>query len=151
MRMFYLCLCLCFCLFSCSSKSEKKGNENTSVNSNSSNYSDNSKNNSNYSEDSENNKDDENNSENEISSDNDNGCKYKDGTYSATVDYNNPETGYSQTYTLDVEVRDCQVVQINFPKGGYLDEDHISPADLDENGNASVEGEDGKTYEIQID
>ena len=71
--------------------------------------------------------------------------------YSATVDYNNPETGYSATYTLDVEVQDCQVVQINFPNDGYLDEDHISYADIDEDGRASVDGEDGKTYEIQID
>ena len=78
-------------------------------------------------------------------------CKFEDGTYSATVDYNNPETGYSATYTLDVEVQDCQVVQINFPNDGYLDEDHISYADIDEDGNASVDGEDGKTYEIQID
>lgn len=79
------------------------------------------------------------------------GCKFDDGNYSATVDYNNSETGYSATYTLDVEVQDCQVVQINFPNDGYLDEDHISYADIDEDGRASVDGEDGKTYEIQID
>ena len=78
-------------------------------------------------------------------------CKLSDGTYSASVDYSNSETGYSASYTLDVEVQDCQVVQINFPNDGYLDEDHISYADIDENGNASVDGEDGKSYEIQID
>ena len=82
---------------------------------------------------------------------NNSSCKFEDGNYSATVDYNNPETGYSATYTLDVEVQDCQVVQINFPNDGYLDEDHISYADIDEDGRASVDGEDGKTYEIQID
>lgn len=79
------------------------------------------------------------------------GCNLDDGTYSATVGYNNSETGYSATYTLDVDVEDCQVVQINFPNDGYLDEDHISAADIDEDGNANVDGEDGKTYEIQID
>lgn len=78
-------------------------------------------------------------------------CKFDDGTYSATVDYNNPETAYSATYTLDVDVRDCQVVQINFPNDGYLDDDHISYADIDDDGNANVYGEDGKTYQIQID
>jgi hypothetical protein len=78
-------------------------------------------------------------------------CGLDDGSYSATVEYNNPETGYSATYTLDVDVEDCQVVQINFPNDGYLDLDHISAADIDENGNASVDGENGKTYEIQID
>lgn len=78
-------------------------------------------------------------------------CKFENGTYSATVDYDNPETGYSATYTLDVNVQDCQVVQIYFPNDGYLDEDHISYADIDDDGNASVDGEDGKSYQIQID
>lgn len=79
------------------------------------------------------------------------GCNLDDGTYSATVGYNNLETGYSATYTLDVDVEDCQVVQINFPNDGYLDLDHISATDIDEDGNANVDGENGKTYEIQID
>ncbi len=78
-------------------------------------------------------------------------CRFDDGTYSATVDYYNPETGYSATYTLDVDVQNCQVVQINFSNDGYLDDDHISYADIDENGDASVEGENGKTYDIHID
>lgn len=86
-----------------------------------------------------------------FSDDSDSACKYEDGTYSATVDYNNSETGYSATYSLDVEVQDCQIVQINFPNDGYLDDDHISYADIEEDGSASVTGEDGKTYEIQID
>ncbi len=77
--------------------------------------------------------------------------KIADGTYSATVDYSNPNTGYTATYTLDVEVQDGQVIQIDFPNGGYLDDDHITPADIDEDGNASVDGEDGKTYEVHID
>jgi hypothetical protein len=87
----------------------------------------------------------------EENNDSSSGCKFEDGTYSATVDYNNPETGYSASYTLDVEIQDCQIVQINFPNDGYLDADHISYADIDDDGNASVDGEDGKTYEIQID
>lgn len=78
-------------------------------------------------------------------------CGLDDGTYSATVDYSNSETGYSATYTLDVDVEECRVVQINFPNDGYLDEDHISSSDIDENGNATVDGENGKTYEISID
>lgn len=74
-----------------------------------------------------------------------------DGSYNATVDYSNPNTGHSATYTLSVEVSDGQVIQINFPNDGYLDEDHITPTDIDENGNASVEGEEGKTYDVHID
>lgn len=89
--------------------------------------------------------------ENDTFSSSTSSCGFDDGSYSASVDYNNPETGYSATYTLDVDVEDCQVVQINFPNDGYLDEDHITAADLDEDGNASVDGEDGKTYEIKID
>ena len=77
--------------------------------------------------------------------------RYEDGTYSANVEYYNPETDYSATYTLKVKVEDNEVVEIDFPKGGWLDEDHISPAELDEDGQTTVEGEGGKTYEIDID
>jgi len=77
------------------------------------------------------------------------GCRFEDNTYSAMVDYYNEETGYSQTYRLDVNVSDCEVIQINFPNGGWLDSDHITPAELDEDGRCTVYGE-GKTYEIQI-
>ena len=76
---------------------------------------------------------------------------FEDDTYSATVDYYNPETGYSATYTLDVEVEDNQVTIIYFPNDGYLDDDHIWPDELDENGFVSIEGEEGKTYDVQID
>lgn len=76
---------------------------------------------------------------------------FDDGIYSATVDYYNPETGYSNTYTLDVEVEDNAVVQINFPNGGWLDDDHITPEELDYDGNCTVEGENGKTYDIHIE
>ena len=76
---------------------------------------------------------------------------FEDGTYLATVDYYNPETGYSATYTLDVEVEDNQVTVIYFSNDGYLDVDHIWPANLDDDGFASVDGEDGKIYEVQID
>lgn len=78
-------------------------------------------------------------------------CKFEDGTYSATVEYYNSETEYSATYTLDVEVENGQIVQIDFPNGGWVDEDHITAADLDENGFANVSGEDGKSYQVQIE
>jgi hypothetical protein len=141
-----ICLLTLVCLISsCSSKSENRQGSNKSNSSYSSSTDDEDKNNEEGSY--QNSESDESGETNESSS----GCKFEDGTYSATVDYNNPETGYSSTYTLDVEVQDCQVVQINFPNDGYLDDDHISYADIDEDGNASVDGEDGKTYEIQID
>lgn len=130
-------------LFSCTSKTEKQSNISTPIeNSKLSNENKSYENlNTQYSNE-------ENYNETDISL---NGCNYEDGTHSATVYYNNDETGYSASYTLDVEVQDCQIVQINFPNNGYIDEDHISYADIDEDGNATVEGENGKMYEIQID
>jgi uncharacterized membrane protein len=126
---------------SCSSKSENQNNDYSSSSNDNRNYESSS---SNYSDEEESNED------NDVYSSN-SGCKFEDGTYSATVNYYNPETGYSQTYTLDVEVEDCEVVQINFNNGGWLDSDHITPSELDEDGTCTVYGEDGKTYEIQID
>lgn len=140
-----------FIICSCDSKSsnqEEEGNETTnsypsSENNDSGNSSDNSSR-----EIEESNDDDsvEDETNEDLS-----GCKFEDGTHLATVDYSNSETGYSATYTLYVEVQDCQIIQINFPNDGYLDEDHIYATDLEEDGSATVDGEDGKTYEIQID
>lgn len=78
-------------------------------------------------------------------------CGFNDGNHNAIVDYYNPRTGYSKTYTLEVEVEGCKVVQINFPNGGWLDNSHITPEELSEDGNAEIEGEDGKTYTVHID
>ncbi|MCF8459714.1 MAG: hypothetical protein K9G46_03245 [Flavobacteriales bacterium] len=76
---------------------------------------------------------------------------FEDGTHAATVYYNNSETGHSATYTLEVEVENNEVTTIYFESGGYLDSDHIQSAELDESGNATIYGEEGKTYEVQID
>ena len=73
-----------------------------------------------------------------------------DGVHQATVEYENPETGYSNTYDLDVLVESRQVTVIYFPKGGFLDGHHIEAADVDEDGHANVEDEDGKTFDVQI-
>lgn len=80
-----------------------------------------------------------------------NECKFKDGIHSAIVEYHNFKTGYSKEYKLEVEVENCEVVKINFPNGGWLDSDHITPEELDGNGSCTVEGEGGKNYKIQID
>ena len=75
----------------------------------------------------------------------------EDGTYSATVDYYNPDTGYSNTYTLDVEVEDNLIVQIDFPNDGYLDDTHIEPQELNKDGHCSIEDDEGRTFDIQLD
>ena len=98
--------------------------------------------------------DDESESEDENLSETKN---YEDGTYDASVDYYNPKTGYLATYDLEVDVEDGEVVRINFPKGGWLDDDvhpsesQLSPAELDEDGEAIMEDENGRTFEIKID
>jgi hypothetical protein len=78
-------------------------------------------------------------------------CKFEDGSHSATVDYYNPETGHSATYDLTVEVEDCEVTTIYFPKGGWLDDSHISSASIDEDGNASIEDDQGRSFEVHLD
>ena len=85
------------------------------------------------------------------SNETENGCKYKDGTHSATVEYYNPDTGTRATYTLDVEVENCEVTEIDFPKGGWLDDSHISPTELDSDGSATIEDDRGREFEVQID
>lgn len=74
----------------------------------------------------------------------------EDGTHTATVDYDNPKTGYSKTYTLDVDVEDGQVSEIDFPNGGYLDDSRISSDNI-EDGNCTVEDDEGRTYDVQLD
>ena len=79
-----------------------------------------------------------------------------DGTYDASVAYYNPKTGYSATYNLEVNVEGGEVVRINFPKGGWLDDDvhpsesRLSPAELNEYSEATMEDENGRTFEIKI-
>lgn len=98
--------------------------------------------------------DDESESEDENLSETKN---YEDGTYDASVHYYNLKTGYSATYDLEVYVEDGEVVRINFPKGGWLDDDvhpsesQLSPAELDEDGEAIMEDENGRTFEVKID
>ncbi len=75
----------------------------------------------------------------------------EDGDYWASVDYYNPETGYSATYTLEVEVYDNEITTIYFPNDGYLDDSHIYAEELDDDGYAFIQGNDGRTFEVQLD
>ncbi|MBB4636602.1 hypothetical protein [Longimicrobium terrae] len=74
---------------------------------------------------------------------------YSDGTHLAAVQYFNPETGYSASYDLDVEVEDGAVVQIDFPDGGW--EDDFSDGEIDDDGSAFVEDADGRQFSIQVE
>lgn len=75
---------------------------------------------------------------------------YEDGTYCADVTYYNPNTGTNNTYTLEVEVESNQLITIYWGNGGWLDEDHFSAEDLDDNGYCSFISDRGYEYEVQI-
>lgn len=77
-------------------------------------------------------------------------CGYADGSYSAEVDYYNPKTGFTNTYELDVEVEDCNVIEIDFPKGGWLDDSHIEPTAIDDDGNASIDDDRGRNFDVHL-
>lgn len=76
--------------------------------------------------------------------------KYPDDTYCAEVEYYNPNTGTHSSYTLTVEVESNEITQINFPNGGWLDNDHFSSVELEEDGTASFTSDKGYDYEITI-
>ncbi|HRN70924.1 MAG TPA: hypothetical protein PLS49_07135 [Candidatus Woesebacteria bacterium] len=75
---------------------------------------------------------------------------YEDGTHCAEVTYYNPNTGTNNTYTLEVEVENNELITIYWSNGGWLDEDHFSAETLDDNGYCSFTSDKGYEYEIQI-
>lgn len=77
-------------------------------------------------------------------------CEFKDGTHAATVNYYNPKTGHTAKYELKVHVKDCKVVQIDFPNGGWLDESHITAAEINDNRDAALKDDKGRDWEIHL-
>lgn len=75
---------------------------------------------------------------------------YSDGTYCADVEYYNPDTGTRSTYSLNVEVENNEVTVIHWPNGGWLDDSHFSPEELDSDGYCSFTSDKGYEYTIQI-
>jgi hypothetical protein len=78
-------------------------------------------------------------------------CGISDGQHEADVEYTNPRTNYTHDYTLDIQVENCQVIEIDFPKGGWLDMHHIDPSEIDENGDASLTDDKGREWHIHFD
>ena len=89
----------------------------SSGNQNSNDY--NRQNNDNYNNDNSDDNDDNSDDDNS-SSINGAGCGYENGIHDATVDYSNFNTNYTETYDLQVVVKDCQVIRIIFNNGGYI-------------------------------
>lgn len=74
---------------------------------------------------------------------------HADGDYCAEVGYYNPNNGTESNYTLTVEVLDNTVVGINFPDGGYLN-DEIPTGSLNSSGEASFTLDNGTEYNVEI-
>jgi predicted RNA-binding Zn-ribbon protein involved in translation (DUF1610 family) len=74
---------------------------------------------------------------------------YEDDTYCADVEYYNPNTGTRSTYQLNVDVEDNELVKIHWPNGGWLDDDHFYPEELDGD-ECSIISDKGYHYEIVI-
>lgn len=79
----------------------------------------------------------------------DNQYGYSDGTYTAEVDYYNPDTGTSSTYTLDVDVENNELVKIHWNNGGWLDDTHFTPVDISD-GDASFTSDRGYEYTVRL-
>ncbi len=75
---------------------------------------------------------------------------YPDDKYCADVKYYNPNTGKQSSYRLTVGVENNEVVELDWPNGGTLDQDHFSAAELDDEGHTSLTSGSGYDYEIQI-
>lgn len=59
----------------------------------------------------------------------------------------NPETRFSNSYDLDVEVENNEVVQIEFPNGGYL----TASEKVNSDGTCTITDDRGCTYDVQIE
>lgn len=75
---------------------------------------------------------------------------YANGKYCADVTYYNPNTGTRNTYTLNVEVEDNELIKIYWGNGGWLDDSHFSPQELDQSGYCSFTSDQGNNYEVKI-
>lgn len=75
---------------------------------------------------------------------------FDDGEYCALVEYFNPNTGTSSEYQLSVEVKNGELVLIKWPNGGWLDESHFTPEEIDEDGRTEFTSDKGYQYTISI-
>ncbi|WP_324760605.1 hypothetical protein [Sphingobacterium thalpophilum] len=79
----------------------------------------------------------------------DDGYEYKDGIYCASVEYYDPNTGTSSTYTLNIDVENDNLVTIHWPNGGWLDESHFISEDIS-SGSCSFTSDKGYEYNVTI-
>jgi hypothetical protein len=85
----------------------------------------------------------------EETDDDNNETKYGDGTWCAEVEYYNPNTGTQNSYDLNVEIEGGELVQINWPNGGWLDESHFIAEDIT-SGECSFISDKGYQYTVTL-
>ncbi len=74
---------------------------------------------------------------------------YADGTWCADVEYYNPNTGTNNSYELDVEVENNELIEIEWPNGGWLDETHFTAEDISD-GECSFISDRGYEYTVTL-
>lgn len=72
-----------------------------------------------------------------------------DGDYCAEVEYYNPNTGTRSTYTLNIYVEEDELVEIYWPNGGWLDQDHFWSTDIS-SGYCEFVSDNGYEYSVVI-
>ena len=83
--------------------------------------------------------------ENEYSDEDNNAIE--EGNQLAICDYYNPETGFSNTYTLMVYVSDNEIQRINFDNGGWI---FVHGAEIDESGETDFYDNEGRNWQCQV-
>lgn len=81
--------------------------------------------------------------------DDDDKAEYSDGEWCADVEYYNPNTGTRNAYTLDVEVEGGELIRIDWPNGGWLDESHFVAEDIS-SGECSFTSDRGYEYTVML-
>lgn len=75
--------------------------------------------------------------------------EFQNGTYCATVDYYFPVTGFSATYTLNVDIYSNLLTTIHLPRGGGLNDFDFAPPAV-KNGMAIFTSAHKIEYRVQI-
>ena len=70
-------------------------------------------------------------------------------TYCVDVDFYNPKTGTASSYRLDALVNSKELIRLNFPSGGYLDQKDFGEV-IFKNDAAVAAIKGGKTYRVKI-
>ena len=74
---------------------------------------------------------------------------FSDGKYCAEIQYYYSKTGTQSNYTLLVEVEEGKLIKIFWSNGGWLDDTHFIPPEI-EGGSAEFTSYEGVHYTIKI-